>query len=71
MILGRTLLLGFRFSGGVPEIDRPACTSAPISSAWRWAAPPASRTRSGRRPAGLLATAIGVRRTEIVEAGQT
>ena len=45
MILGRTLLLGYRFSGGVPEIwPVPACTSVPISSAWRWAVPPASRT---------------------------
>ena len=46
----------------------PACASAPTASAWRSAAPRASPTaRSSATGSRLLAQAIGVRRTEVVE----
>ena len=45
MILGRALLLGYRFSGGVPEILAGArLRIGADTSAWRWAAPPACPT---------------------------
>ncbi len=71
MILGRTLLLGYRFSGGVPEILAGArlhidtdIVRLEVGSAGRV---PDSEVVGDRLR--LLASAIGVRRTEIVEAG--
>jgi exopolyphosphatase/guanosine-5'-triphosphate,3'-diphosphate pyrophosphatase len=71
MILGRTLLLGYRFSGGVPEILAEArlhidadIVRLEVGSAGRV---PDSEVVGDRLR--LLASAIGVRRTEIVEAG--
>jgi exopolyphosphatase/guanosine-5'-triphosphate,3'-diphosphate pyrophosphatase len=71
MILGRTLLLGYRFSGGVPDI---------LAGARLHIGPDIVRLEVGRAARvpdsevvgdrlRLLAGAIGVRRTEIVEAG--
>ena len=71
MILGRTLLLGYRFSGGVPEILTGARLHIGADivrlEVGRAARVPDSEVVGDRLR--LLATAIGVRRTEIVEAG--
>ena len=71
MILGRTLLLGYRFSGGVPEILAGARLHIGADivrlEVGRAARVPDSEVVGDRLR--LLATAIGVRRTEIVEAG--
>ena len=69
MILGRTLLLGYRFSGGVPEIGRCPPAHRRRYRPWRWAAPPASRTAKwSATGSGCWRPPSGVRRTEIVEA---
>ena len=71
MILGRALLLGYRFSGGVPEILAGARLHIGADivrlEVGRAARVPDSEVVGDRLR--LLATAIGVRRTEIVEAG--
>ena len=71
MILGRAILLGYRFSGGVPEIlagARPAYRRRIVRlEVGRAARVPDSEVVGDRLR--LLASAIGVRRTEIVEAG--
>ena len=71
MILGRALLLGYRFSGGVPEILAGARLHIGADivrlEVGRAARVPDSEVVGDRLR--LLASAIGVRRTEIVEAG--
>ena len=69
MILGRVLLLGYRFSGGVPEILAGAhlhigtdIVRLEVGAAGRV---PDSEVVGDRLR--LVAAAIGVRRTEVVE----
>lgn len=70
-ILGRTMLLGYRISGSVPEIlenarlrMEPDCIRLEVGSTARV---PDSEVVADRLK--LLASAVGVSRTEIVEAG--
>jgi exopolyphosphatase / guanosine-5'-triphosphate,3'-diphosphate pyrophosphatase len=71
MILGRTLLLGYRFSGGVPEILAWARLQIDADSVrlevGQVGRVPDSEVVGDRLK--LLASAIGVRRTEVVEVG--
>jgi exopolyphosphatase/guanosine-5'-triphosphate,3'-diphosphate pyrophosphatase len=71
MILGRTLLLGYRFSGGVPEILAGARLQIDADSVrlevGQVGRVPDSEVVGDRLK--LLASAIGVRRTEVVEVG--
>ena len=69
MILGRTLLLGYRFSGGVPEILAGARLQIDADSVrlevGQLGSVPDSEVVGDRLK--LLANAIGVRRTEVTE----
>jgi exopolyphosphatase/guanosine-5'-triphosphate,3'-diphosphate pyrophosphatase len=71
MILGRVLLLGYRFSGGVSEILAGARLDVRADlirlEVGATARAPDSEVVGDRLK--LLASAIGVRRTEIVEVG--
>ncbi|HYI84197.1 MAG TPA: hypothetical protein VEX11_13415 [Acetobacteraceae bacterium] len=70
LILGRVLLLGYRVSGGVPEILASACLQIGADvvrlAIGKVARVPDSEVVGDRL--GLVAGAVGVRRTEIVEA---